>query len=149
MLTFLSKIFGSKSDRDIKHIQPLVAKIKEEYPKLESLTNDELRSKTADFKQRIGEYLADIDKEIAALKAEADKEDVEMTEKTAIYDQVDKAGKVRDRQLEEVLMQTLPEAFAVVKEAARRFAEHTDITVTASDFEREVAATTPHIKISG
>src|SRR5690606_27823508 len=94
MLTFLSKIFGSKSDRDIKHIQPLVAKIKEEYPKLESLTNDELRSKTADFKQRIGEYLADIDKEIAALKAEADQEGVEMTEKTAIYDQVDKLGKI-------------------------------------------------------
>ncbi len=149
MLTFLSKIFGSKSDRDIKHIQPLVAKIKEEYPKLESLTNDELRSKTADFKQRIGEYLADIDKEIAALKAEADQEGVEMTEKTAIYDQVDKLGKDRDRQLEEVLMQILPEAFAVVKETARRFTEHTEITVTASDFDRELAATKPHIKISG
>src|SRR5690606_37582299 len=94
-------------------------------------------------------YLADIDKEIAALKAEADQEGVEMTEKTAIYDQVDKLGKDRDRQLEEVLMQILPEAFAVVKETARRFTEHTEITVTASDFDRELAATKPHIKISG
>lgn len=149
MLTFLSKIFGTKSDRDIKHIQPLVTKIKEEYAKLESLTNDELRSKTADFKRRIAEFLADIDKEIAALKAEADQEGVEMTEKTAIYDKVDKLGKDRDRQLEEVLMQILPEAFAVVKETARRFTENTEITVTASDFDRELAATKPHIKIAG
>ena len=149
MLTFLSKIFGSKSDRDIKHIQPLVAKIKEEYPKLEALTNDELRDRTADFKRRIAEFLADIDKEIAALKAEADQEGVEMSEKTAIYDKVDKLGKDRDHQLEEVLMQLLPEAFAVVKETARRFTENTEITVTASDFDRELAATKPHIKISG
>ena len=148
MLTFLSKIFGSKSDRDIKHIQPLVAKIKEEYPKLESLTNDELRAKTADFKQRIADFLADIDKEIAALKAEADQEGVEMSEKTAIYDKVDRLGKDRDRQLEEVLMQLLPEAFAVVKETARRFTENTEITVTATDFDRELATTKPHIKIS-
>ena len=147
MLTFLSKIFGSKSDRDIKHIQPLVAKIKEEYPKLESLTHDELREKTVDFKRRIADYLADIDKEIAALKTEADQEGVEMSEKTAIYDKVDKLGKDRDRQLEEVLLQILPEAFAVVKETARRFTENSEITVIASDFDRELAASKTHIKI--
>src|SRR5690606_17843105 len=108
MLTFLSKIFGSKSDRDIKHIQPLVAKIKEEYSKLEGLTNDELRAKTADFKKRIADYLADIDKEIADLKMQGDREGVEMDEKTAIYEKVDKLNKDRDRRLEEVLMQLLP-----------------------------------------
>src|SRR5690606_22759922 len=108
MLTFLSKIFGSKSDRDIKHVQPLVDKVKEEYAKLDGLTNDELRAKTADFKQRIAEYLADIDQEIADLKAEAEKEGVDMTEKNAIYEQVDKLGKDRDKKLEEVLMQLLP-----------------------------------------
>jgi len=147
MLTFLSKIFGSKSDRDIKHIQPLVAKIKEEYPKLEPLTHDQLRAKTIDFKRRIADYLADIDKEIAALKAEAEQEGVEMSEKTAIYDKVDKLGKDRDRQLEEVLLQILPEAFAVVKETARRFTENSEIAVTASDFDRELAASKTHIKI--
>ncbi|HWK55778.1 MAG TPA: preprotein translocase subunit SecA [Parapedobacter sp.] len=149
MLTFLSKIFGSKSDRDIKHIQPLVSKIQEEYPKLESLTNDELRAKTSDFKRRIADFLGDIDKEIASLKAEADQEGVEMVEKTAIYDKIDKLGKDRDRQLEEVLLQLLPEAFAVVKETARRFTENSEITVTASDFDRELAASKPHIKIIG
>ena len=149
MLTFLSKIFGSKSDRDIKHIQPLVAKIKEEYPQLERLTHDELRAKTVDFKKRIADYLADIDKEIAGLKMQGDQEGVEMGEKTAIYEKVDKLNKDRDRKLEEVLMQLLPEAFAVVKETARRFTENKELTVSASDFDRELAATKPHIKISG
>lgn len=149
MLTFLSKIFGSKSDRDIKHIQPLVSKIKEEYPKLESLTHDELRAKTVDFKQRISDFLADIDKEITGLKTEAEQEGMEMSEKTAIYDKVDKLGKDRDRKLEEVLIELLPEAFAVVKETARRFTENSELTVTATDFDRELAASKPHIKIAG
>src|SRR5690606_31161987 len=116
---------------------------------LESLTNDELRAKTVDFKRRIAEFLSDIDKEIAALKAEADQDGVEMSEKTAIYDKVDKLDKDRDRQLEEVLMQLLPEAFAVVKETARRFTENKELTVTASDFDRELAASKAHIKIDG
>jgi len=149
MLTFLSKIFGSKSERDIKHIQPLVEKIKTEYAKLESLSNDELRAKTADFKKRIKEYLADIDSEITALKAEAEQEGIDMAQKTAIYDKVDKLGKDRDQKLEEVLMQVLPEAFAVVKETARRFTENAELEVTASDFDREIAASKPHVRIVG
>ncbi len=149
MFTFLSKIFGSKSDRDIKHIQPLVVKIKEEYAKLEALGNDELRAKTADFKQRIKECLADIDQEINDLKAEAEQEGVDMAQKTALYDKVDKLGKDRDKKLEEVLMQILPEAFAVVKETARRLTEHETLEVTASDFDRELAATKPHVQIVG
>lgn len=149
MLTFLSKIFGSKSERDIKHIQPLVEKIKAEYAKLESLTNDELRAKTADFKRRITEYLADIDAEVTALKAEAEQEGIDMTQKTALYDKVDKLGKDRDQKLEEVLMQVLPEAFAVVKETARRFTENAALEVTATDFDREIAASKPHVEIVG
>ena len=149
MLTFLSKIFGSKSDRDIKHILPLVEKIKEEYPKLAGLTNDELRAKTADFKQRIADYLADIDKEVADLKAEAEQEGMDMSQKTAIYDQVDKLGKDRDQKLEEVLLKILPEAFAVVKETARRFTENTELEVTASDFDRDIAALKSNVQIVG
>ncbi|WP_353196331.1 preprotein translocase subunit SecA [Parapedobacter defluvii] len=149
MLTFLSKIFGSKSERDIKHIYPLVEKIKVEYAKLESLTNDELRAKTIDFKRRITEYLADIDAEITSLKGEAEQEGIDMTQKTALYDKVDKLGKDRDQKLEEVLMQILPESFAVVKETARRFTENEELEVTASDFDREVAASKPHVQIVG
>lgn len=149
MFTFLSKIFGSKSDRDIKHIQPLVDSIKEEYPKLEGLSNDELRARTADFKQRIADYLTDIDKEIADLKAEAEQDGIDMDQKTAIYDNVDKLGKDRDKKLEEVLMQVLPEAFAVVKETARRFTENTELEVTATDFDREIATSKPNVQIVG
>ncbi len=149
MLTFLSKIFGSKSERDIKHVRPLVDKIKEEYAKLESLSNDELRTKTTDFKRRIADYLATIDTEIADLKAEAEQEGIDMAEKTAIYDKVDKLGKERDQKLEEVLMQILPEAFAVVKETARRFTENAELEVTATDFDRELAALKPNVQITG
>ena len=80
MLGFLSKVFGSKSDRDIKHIRPLVEKIKEEFAKLEVLSNDELRAKTLGFKQQIADYLTDIDGEIKNLKAEAEQPEVEMAE---------------------------------------------------------------------
>ncbi|WP_353184353.1 preprotein translocase subunit SecA [Parapedobacter lycopersici] len=149
MLTFLSKIFGSKSDRDIKHIQPLVERIKEEYAKLDSLSHDELRSKTVAFKQRIAAYLETIDKEIAELKGEAEQEGVDMTQKTAIYDKVDKLGKDRDKKLEEVLMEILPEAFAVVKETARRFSENAELEVTATDFDRHIAALKPNVQING
>jgi len=149
MLTFLSKIFGSKSDRDIKHIQPLVDKIKEEYAKLQSLSHDELRAKTTDFKRRIAEYLTSVDKEINDLKAEAEQEGVDMVQKTAIYDKVDKLGKDRDKKLEEVLMQILPEAFAVVKETARRFTENTELEVSATDFDRQIAATKTNVLING
>jgi len=149
MLGFLSKVFGSKSDRDIKHIRPLVEKIKEEFAKLEGLSHDELRAKTDDFKGRIAAYLADIDEEIKNLKTEAEQPEVEMAEKNALYDKVDKLLKDRDKKLEEVLMEILPEAFAVVKETARRFTENTTLEVTANDFDRDLAAKKPHIEIQG
>ncbi|SUJ15396.1 preprotein translocase subunit SecA [Sphingobacterium spiritivorum] len=149
MLKFLSKLFGSKSERDIKVIQPIVTKIKAEYEKLSSITNDELRAKTTDFKNRIKEYLADIDEEINALKTEADADDVDMMHKTEIYDKIDKLKKDRDKKLEEVLMEILPEAFAVVKETARRLSENDQLEVTASEFDREIASRKPNVIIEG
>src|SRR5690606_17301135 len=104
MLGLLSKIFGSKSARDIKHIQPLVERIKEEFAKLDGISNDELRSKTTNFKQRIADALLHIDTEIADIKTEAEQDDMDMTVKTALYERVDKLEKERDKKLEEVLM---------------------------------------------
>lgn len=148
MLKFLSKLFGSKSERDVKGVQPLVNKIKEEYEKLSALTHDELRGKTLDFKQRIGNYLQDIDNEINSLKQEAEAtEDMEL--KTSTYDKIDKLTKDRDKKLEEVLLEILPEAFAVVKETARRFTENKEIEVTASEFDRDIAARKPNVSIQG
>ncbi len=149
MLKFLSKLFGSKSERDIKSIQPIVEKIKEEYEKLASLSNDELRGKTLAFKNRIKEYLSEIDEEISSLKAEADQDEVDMGKKTELYEKVDKLSKDRDKKLEEVLLEILPEGFAVVKETARRLSENKEIEVTATDFDRELAGRKPNVTIQG
>jgi preprotein translocase subunit SecA len=149
MLKFLSKLFGSKSERDIKQIQPIVAKIKEEYAKLADITNDELRGKTFAFKERIATYLASIDEQINKLKAQAEADDTDISVKTDLYDQVDKLIKERDKKLEEVLMEILPEAFAVVKETARRFTENPILEVTALDFDRELATTKTNVQIVG
>jgi preprotein translocase subunit SecA len=149
MLKFLSKLFGSKSERDIKAIQPIVNKIKEEYSKLSDLSNDELRAKTLEFKNRIQEYLQDIDTEVAELKVQAEDNTVDMSTKTAIYEKIDKLQKDRDKKLEEILQEILPEAFAVVKDTARRLTENSVLEVTASDFDRDLAARRPNVTIEG
>ncbi|WP_443936757.1 preprotein translocase subunit SecA [Pedobacter sp. MW01-1-1] len=149
MLGFLAKIFGSKSERDIKAIQPLVVKVNEEYAKLSSISNDELRQKTISFKEKIATFLAEIDAKIAGLKAEAENESLGLHEKTALYDQVDALGKERDAELEKVLIEILPEAFAVVKETSRRLSENDYLEVTASPYDREYAARKSNVKIVG
>ncbi|MFC4212264.1 preprotein translocase subunit SecA [Pedobacter lithocola] len=149
MLGFLAKVFGSKSERDIKSIQPLVVKINEEYAKLSSISNDELRAKTIEFKGRISAFLSDIDGKISALKADAENEDLDLHQKTALYDQVDALGKDRDTELEKVLLELLPEAFAVVKETSRRLSENEYLEVTATQFDRDYAARKSNVKIVG
>ncbi len=149
MLGFLSKLFGSKSERDIKQIQPIVEKIKQEYAVLHTLSNDELRSLTISFKEKIKEGLASIDAKVSELKESAEETTLSILEKTAIYDEVDKLGKERDKELEKILMDILPQAFAVVKETARRFTENPDLEVTATDFDRKLAAMKPNVVIEG
>ncbi|MGB4776604.1 MAG: preprotein translocase subunit SecA [Daejeonella sp.] len=149
MLGFLGKLFGSKSDRDIKLIQPLVDKTKEEYAKLAGLSNDELRQKSADFKLRIQTYLADIDEEIAEVKAKSGSDDLPINEKTLLYARLDKLQKDRDKELEKVLLEILPEAFAVMKDTARRFTENKTIEVTATPADRELAAHKANVVIQG
>lgn len=149
MLKLISKLFGSKSDRDVKQLMPIVAKINEEYAKLSALSHDELRGKTLEFKARIKDYLASIDQEITENQTEADKIGQDIVKKTELYEKIDKLKKDRDSKLEEILDQILPEAFAVVKETARRFTENEFIEVTAQDFDRNLAAEKTHIKIEG
>ncbi|HEY0177662.1 MAG TPA: preprotein translocase subunit SecA, partial [Pedobacter sp.] len=149
MLGFLTKVFGSKSERDIKAIQPLVIKINEEYAKLSSLSNDELRNKTVYFKDVIAKSLAEIDNKISGLKANAESQELSLPEKTAIYEQIDALTKDRDKELETVLMEILPAAFAVVKETSRRFTENEKLEVTASAYDREYAARRSNVKIEG
>ena len=149
MLGFLTKVFGSKSERDIKAIQPLVIKINEEYAKLSSISNDELRSKTVYFKDVIAKALADIDGKIGDLKASAEGAELDLAGKTAIYDQVDALAKDRDKELETVLLDILPQAFAVVKETSRRFSENQFLEVTATEYDRNYAARKANVTIQG
>ncbi len=149
MIGFLSKLFGgSKSDKDVKAIQPLVTEINRFYNGYKTLSNDELRNKTHEFRSRIQEHLTGIDQQIADKKAEADQFE-EIQDRETIYNDVDKLVKTRDEHIEEALKEILPEAFAVVKETARRFKESTDVVSTATDLDRELAVNKPHIIIDG
>lgn len=151
MIGFLSKIFGgSKSDKDVKRIEPIVAQINRIYNEYQTLSLDQLRNKTQEFRQRIKEHLKSVDEEIAAKKAEADEHpEAELHAREAIYNEVDKLIKKRDEEIEVILEKILPEAFAVVKEAARRFKENTELTVTATDLDRDLAIERDYIRIDG
>lgn len=146
----LKKLFGTKYDRDVAVYTPIVEQINDIFAKLKGLSHDELRHKTTEFRNRIAEYLADIDQEVARLHAEAATQE-DLLEKEDIFSEIDKLIKQRDEELEVVLKDILPEAFAVVKETARRFSENTSITVTATEHDRELAARQgkSYIKIDG
>ncbi|MBN1768438.1 MAG: preprotein translocase subunit SecA [Prolixibacteraceae bacterium] len=144
---FLGGLFGTKSDRDIKEIMPVVDAIKAEYDKIINFSHDELRSETEKIKKQIADYIKSEEDEIAELKSKA--EDAEIEESEKMYDRIDKLTETIDEKLEEVLKQVLPRAFAVVKETARRFKENEQIEVTATDFDREMAARYDHIAING
>jgi preprotein translocase subunit SecA len=138
----VTKVFGSKSDRDLKPIYPIVEQINAEYAGLKGLTNDELRNKTIQFKQRIQEFLADIDTEIAELKGKTETEGTDIHEKDELFKAIDKLRKKRDEELEKVLHEILPEAFAVVKETARRFSEVQRLEVTATEHDKLLSTRT-------
>lgn len=149
---FFSKLFGgSKSDRDVKVIMPLVAKINQNFQQYNALSNDELRNKTVQFRQRIADHLKDIDNQIRTTNQRAEELPFnDLLGKDTIYQEVDRLKKDRDQKIEEVLKEMLPEAFAVVKETARRFKENTEIVATATDLDRELAALNKqYIRIEG
>jgi preprotein translocase subunit SecA len=151
MLKLFSKLFGSsKSEKDVQQIMPIIQKINQFYEQYQQLTNDELRNKTQEFKQRIQSYLTDIDQEIAAKKQEAESlPENEIHNRDTIYQQVDKLKKERDKKIEEILAQIQPEAFAVVKETARRFKENSEMVSTATALDRELSVKKEHIRIEG
>ncbi|MCB0511223.1 MAG: preprotein translocase subunit SecA [Bacteroidetes bacterium] len=145
----LSKVFGSKSSRDIKSIMPIVEQINIEFAKLSTISNDELRGKTYEFKNRIVHYLSAFDEKINELKEQAEKDDVNIEEKETIFNEIDKLTKDRDAAIEEILLEILPEAFAVVKETARRFSENTTLESTATQLDKDLSVKHPHITIQG
>ena len=150
-MSFISKLFGgSKSEKDVKRITPLVSKINGHFSSYQSLSNDQLRNKTNEFRQKIQEHLAEIDNEIAEANKRAEQLPFnDLTGKESVYEEVDKLKKERDKKIEEILEIIHPEAFAVVKETARRFKENTEITSTATQLDRDLSVKKDYIKIDG
>lgn len=151
MLGILSKLLGgNKSQKDVKQIEPIVAKVNDFFAQYQYLSNDDLRAKTDDFRKRIQEHLSAIDADIAAKQKEAEGiEETDVQGRDLVYQQVDKLKKERDEKIEEALEDILPEAFAVVKETARRFKENAEIISTATDLDRDLSVKKEYVRIDG
>jgi preprotein translocase subunit SecA len=144
----ISKIFGSKSERDIKLVMPYVEKVKEIYPSLYDISDDDLRAKTQELRDRINEKLSDIDNSITELHTKIDTdESLAVLEKEELFAQIDKLEEDRNELLEDFLMEILPEAFAIVKETARRFKENEQLEVEATLRDKTIAAQHSHVEI--
>ena len=148
MFNIVKKVFGSKYDRDVKGYTPIVEEINKHSETYLSLSNDELRNKTLEFQDRIAEYLKEIDSEIELLNIRSD-EEKNLFQKEEIFNHIDQLKELRDKKLEEILKLLLPEAFAVVKETARRFTDNKEIEVSATEHDRNLSIKRPNVVING
>ena len=146
--SILKKVFGSKADRDLKQIRPVLNKVLEAYGPIDKLSNDELRAKTEELKARLRECEAPFEKRIAEIKAKLD-EDIPVHEKESLATESDKLVKEEDAEIEKVLEEILPEAFAIMKSTARRFKENANIEVSANDFDRSLSINHDFVHIEG
>jgi len=146
----LKKIFGDKSEKDIKLVTPYVEKTKEFYDQFHSLSNDQLRAKTGDLKAKIKAATNELESKSADLQKQVDEDpEMEIEKKEEIFKEIDAIKQEIDEKIEAILEDILPEAFAVVKETARRFKENETLEVSATDFDRDLAAEKGHIEIKG
>ena len=150
MLNILKKVFGDKASKDLKEINPFVDKVKSVYQSISQLSNDGLRAKTEEFKQRIANSIAEDEKEIARLKElMASDPNLEADIKEQHYTTIDKLSKKSYDTTQDILNEILPEAFSVMKETARRFTENEKVEVKANEFDRELSTTWESINIKG
>lgn len=150
MLGILKKLIGSKEKKDAKIYQPYVEKTKAVEAEIQKLTNDQLRQKTVEFQNKIKNRTADLDKEIADLEKKiADNPAMDFQEKDTIYNRIDKIKKEIDQTIESVLEEILPEAFAVVKETARRFAGNDQLEVSATENDKMLSQQKDFISVDG
>ncbi len=141
--------FGSKADKDRKEIEPYVEKIKAIYPTIQGLDNDGLRARSAALRADIAAYIAPEEERIAGLKVELEKDGVSLADKERISKEVDSLVEEIDKKIEVKLDEILPEAFAIMKDTARRFAEAETVEVTANAFDRSLAASKDFVNIEG
>ena len=149
LASLIKTVFGSKADKDRKQIEPYVEKIKAVYPTIEALSNDELRARSQNLKKQIADYIAADEARIVELKGKLERPETSLEEKEKISKEIDDLTKRIDDKIEDKLDEILPEAFAVMKDTARRFAQNDTVVVTANDFDRELAATKDFVTIDG
>ena len=147
IIQFLQKLFGNKSQRDMKLIQPFVEKIKAVYPTIDELDDEALRAKTKELQEKVQHSADDIKEKINELKGKVEETPIENRE--TIFTQIDKLEKDVLERFEKALDEVMPEAFSIVKSTARRFAENETIAVEATDFDRDLAATHDFVQIEG
>ncbi len=145
----LGNFLGTKSDRDLKEIQPYVNRILEIYPSVKNLSNDDLRNRSTELRKKVKGYVKEMEDEMAELREQSEASDLDIEEKEKIYDRIDKLEKEIDEKYEEILNDVLPEVFSIVKDTARRFTENETIEVTATDFDRDLAAEQDNVEIRG
>ena len=144
----LKKVFGTKYEKDVQKYLPVVEQINEHYDSYANISNDELRNKTIEFRNRIAEYLKEIDDQVNTLKEQAETEE-DLHEKEFLFQEIDQLTKNRNESLEEILNELLPEAFAVVKETSRRFKENSELELTATEHDRNLATQKSYVSIVG
>ena len=146
----LTKVFGTKADKDVKAVTPYVEKINKEFEQLKDISDDALRGRTAELKAIIAEKLKHVDDELKSLHDQVESDaQMDILEKEQIFERIDNLESKRDEELEDILLEILPQAFAVVKETARRLTENKQLVVTATMMDKELAAKKEHIKIEG
>ncbi len=145
----LNKFFGSKSQRDIKEVLPLLNKIREAYEVIKRLSNDELRAKTAEIKNYVRNSVNELEKRIQDMKQQVESGNLDVEKMEDLYREIDKTEKEILTELEKALLEVLPDAFSIVKETARRFAENDYIEVTATEMDRDIASQRNSVEIHG
>ena len=147
--SILKLFFGSKTDKDRKQIEPYVNKIKEIYPSIEKLSNDELRARSASLMKQIADFIAQDEAHIEEQKARLELAEISLNEKEKVSKDIENTKKRIDEKIEQKLDEILPEAFAIMKDTARRFTENEVVEVTATAFDRNLAASKDFVTIEG
>ena len=148
LVDIIKKVFGSKSERDMKQVRPILEKVLAAYKDIDKLSNDELRERTEELKKKIREREEPFEKRIAEIKEHLES-DIPVSEKEKLATESDKLVKEEDEEIEKVLNEILPEAFAIMKSTARRFAQNPVVEVTANDFDRNLSTSRDFVKIEG
>ena len=148
LVDIIKKVFGSKSERDMKQVRPILEKVLAAYKDIDKLSNDELRARTEELKKKIREREEPFEKRIAEIREHLES-DIPVSEKEKLATESDKLVKEEDEEIEKVLNEILPEAFAIMKSTARRFAQNPVVEVTANDFDRNLSTSRDFVKIEG